>query len=157
MKLALILMLVFVVLVYVFILRSQDKFLDEIRRALESGPEYYLVCDIVGGATSDKCDFADRTDPARLDVLVNGMRLAEERLPPSKAAVSHERMLKIGRGNPQLKQYIGCYRLIQYVGFDNEIYLNQVKADLECTHVHRYDPGYASLAASSIARVGRNE
>lgn len=149
-KLAPLLIIVFVLLVVVYVTRDQDEFLDEIRATMQSGADYYVVCEFAGGVTAVNCNAKSGGESAALNTA---MRLAKTRLPPGKATVAHEGILRVGRGDPTLKQYLGCYRLVQYVGFEGETFLNKVKTDPECTRVEHYEPGYVSLPSDVFKSV----
>jgi len=143
-------LIVFALLVAVYVMRSQDEFLTEIRETIQSGADYYVVCEISGGATSENCDAKNSSQSA---ALIEAIRQAKMSLPPGKATVAYEGILRIGRGDPHLKKYIGCYRIVQYVGFEETIFLNKVETNSDCTYVQRYEPGYVSLPSDSFKSV----
>lgn len=123
---------------------QDDQFLNEIRHDIQPEPEYFMLCNMHAQAIPGNCDVADASSGGRLTSLIHSMQLAKPSTHPTKVPKAQERMLIIGRGKPILKQYVGCYRLIQFVGFE-ETYLNRVKAAPECAHVVRYDVEYVSL------------
>lgn len=130
-----------------FYLRTQGAFLDSFQRVIDSKPDYFMICEIAGASTSERCDIVERGVGQRFDAYIESLQLAKSRVPPGKVPISKENMLRIGHGSILSKRYIACFRLIEYVGFDNERYLNEIEADSECTRFKLYKTGYLSIPA----------
>jgi hypothetical protein len=124
--------------------RFQTAFSDEITRVATSEPDYFMICSIAPNSLAEDCDLAVRNSGDRLPELLSAMKAAKSHL-VGKNSVAQEKMLRLGRGEPGAKEYLGCYRLIQFTAMA-EIALNKVEAAPGCTHVIRYDPGSVILS-----------
>jgi len=71
------------------------------------------------------------------------MRRAVERASQSEAgkgSTRSERILRFGVGSPASRQYLACYRVLHYAGFDR-IYIRPVLMNPDCSHVENYLAG----------------
>jgi len=127
-----------------FVTRSQSHFLREMKDVATSKVDYLMLCDLRPQQKDGQC----RTIGSDLEPqLVEATRLlagAEAKLPPGKLQIADEKILRIGRGTGASGHYVGCYRVVQYVGV-NDIYINDVETDSACTRVETYRPGYVAI------------
>lgn len=118
--------------------RNQRRFLEKFRSDVNTNPQYIAICEFARGAATEGCHLFVGNE---LSALLHQLSLARAKMSPGKVPIVRERMLKIGKGDPSLKEYIGCYRLVNFRGFDNAVFVNQIQPDGTCTRIVRYLPG----------------
>lgn len=134
--------------VAVYLTLFQSKFLDEFKSTINSDVGYLMLCEI----HSERCQVIDGSKSSKLSAAIKHLSGAMAKLPPSKAERMSERILRIGKGSLTAKQYVGCYRVIQYVGSE-DLYINQITSDPECTRIEKYMPSYVAVPAQGLTNL----
>jgi hypothetical protein len=142
---ALILVVVFIVVAAVF----QGAFKNDFRLALGSDIDYMMLCDL----GTQRCRTVERSKHPAFPALTKELSQAGVQLPPSKAQIVDEKVLRIGRGLPVSGTYSACYRVVRYVGAD-EVFINDVAMNAECTRFERFSPGFLAVPARILSFFG---
>ena len=127
---------------------NQDTVLEDFRKVVSSDVGYLMLCDSRGALSSNSCQVIDASTTFSLSAALKQLSEARTNFMPGKGSTSSERVLKLGRGNPAFKQYLACYRLLHYAGF-NEIYINPVLMNPGCTYIETFLAGDLAVSAHS--------
>ena len=106
-----------------------------------TGVEYIALCEQGGSAAQDSCRFIDEASVPTLRAAILNLSAANTSLfPPGKNLTVDQKILKLGRGIPASKNYLRCYRLVQYAGWP-EVSIQPVSMNRECTIIEKFLPG----------------
>lgn len=127
---------------------NQDNVLADFRNAVSSDVGYLMLCDSRGAVSSNSCQVIDESTNFKLSAALKHLSETRTNFMPGKGSTSSERILKLGRGSPASKQYLACYRLLHYAGF-NEIYINPVLMNPDCSYIERFLAGDLAVPVHS--------
>jgi hypothetical protein len=126
----------------------RENFAADLRAVARSNVDYLMLCDLGRAKTGESCRVIDRKEPG-LQMALTNLYNAGNELPPGHATAEREMMLRIGQGDAASKQYVGCYRVVRYVGVQG-IYIQGVTTDPSCARIEKYLTGSVLVAPDTF-------
>ena len=151
-KTKLVSVILFLCVLAFWIVTTQFSFVRDVRSVFASDVESIEICDIRKSVGPGGCQIFDGTSERKLASIIVPFSRATASLPPGKATIAYEGIVRLRLRGPSRTAFDRCYRLIEYVGFDHA-YLNQIVADRQCQHIQKYGSGYATMPKLGITRA----
>jgi hypothetical protein len=126
----------------------RGNFAGDLKAVVRSKVDYLMLCAIGHVGIGESCRIIGDNE-AGLKLALANLNNAGNELHPSHGQPAREMMLRIGQGDPASEHYIGCYRVVRYVGVQG-IYIEGVTTDSSCVRVEKYLAGSVRVAPDTF-------
>jgi hypothetical protein len=128
----------------------EKEFETTLRRTVSSDVGYLILCEIRGNPRPQPCQTIHGPGNSQFTTAIRHLSEARSASSSNKEVAS-DKILKIGRGSPASKEYLGCYRVTKYVGLE-QIYISPIETDRECTWPDKYRAGTVAIPGDAFGR-----